>query len=302
MTTSAEDFKVSYVVPCFNRTKQLRETLLSIINQEDWNSEIIVVDDASTVDTFEPISDLVELAEIHYVKLDRNLGVCGAKNAGVKKAKGELVVFVDSDDLLCQNASTRIRRRFKERPGEVLFFSCVDEERRSIYRRNVRFGRLNYSSLLADEAPGEFLPAAPKALLEAVPFEEHLRGFEHITWLKCARKCGGVSYYPDIARIYRISGEDRMCAPKNLFAGADRLARGWIAYLNEFEEDLARHARLRLAAGIVKALVYGKASGVAERYKPRNLLAKILNEVLVVSFSIIPEGLTRRILRYRMGA
>lgn len=92
--------KVSIIVPIFNSEKYLNKCIDSIINQSLKEIEIILINDGS--------KDNSELICNNYAKKDnrirviskKNEGVSSARNCGLKMAKGEYVLFVDSDDWL----------------------------------------------------------------------------------------------------------------------------------------------------------------------------------------------------------
>ncbi len=91
---------VSVIIPVYNASAYIAETLQSCINQSYTAIEIIVVNDGS-VDTSEEIirSLADEDYRIHYF-FQQNSGSCFARNFGLQKARGEFVFFLDSDDLI----------------------------------------------------------------------------------------------------------------------------------------------------------------------------------------------------------
>lgn len=88
---------ISIVIPTYNREETLVRVINSVLNQTYSNYEIIVVDDGSTDSTKEKIQDFIDSGNIQYYKI-KNSGVCFARNFGIKKAKGEYVSLLDSDD------------------------------------------------------------------------------------------------------------------------------------------------------------------------------------------------------------
>lgn len=101
MQTNAYTPKVSVVVPVYNAASTLPACLGNLVHQTLQDIEIILVDDASTDNSFQILSDC-EAAfpdKIILIHLDDNLGPGGARNVGLSYAHGEYVGFVDSDDL-----------------------------------------------------------------------------------------------------------------------------------------------------------------------------------------------------------
>lgn len=89
---------ISVIVPVYNVEKYLRKCLDSIINQTYQNIEIILVDDGSK-DTSGQICDEYALKDSRIIVIHKeNGGLSSARNAGLDIAKGNYVMFVDSDD------------------------------------------------------------------------------------------------------------------------------------------------------------------------------------------------------------
>lgn len=86
---------VSIIVPTFNRSMLLKRALDSIYKQSYSDYEIIVVDDGSTDETAQMISELYP--DVNYI-YQSNSGVSASRNKGLDNAKGEWLAFLDSDD------------------------------------------------------------------------------------------------------------------------------------------------------------------------------------------------------------
>lgn len=95
---SGEFLKVSIIMPTYNRAGLISETINSVLNQTYSNWELIIVDDGST-DNTENLIEQINDERIRYYKSSR-IGIVGKiKNKGIEKATGELIAFIDSDDL-----------------------------------------------------------------------------------------------------------------------------------------------------------------------------------------------------------
>ena len=93
---------VSVIIPLYNKEKAIKQTLESVLNQGDFVSEIIVVDDGST-DSSASIVRAFDNPKVKYF-YKTNGGVSSARNYGLKKANSVWIFFMDADDLLLNGA------------------------------------------------------------------------------------------------------------------------------------------------------------------------------------------------------
>ncbi|WP_420835607.1 glycosyltransferase family 2 protein [Algoriphagus faecimaris] len=97
---------MSVVVPCYNNSKNLEETLQSISSQSFQEWECIIVDDGSEDDSVK-ISDSFQLIDQRFKSLRRPdhlpKGANSCRNFGVSNARAELLLFLDADDLIAPN-------------------------------------------------------------------------------------------------------------------------------------------------------------------------------------------------------
>lgn len=94
----------SIIVPCYNVQDYLDECVNSILAQTYECFEIILVDDGSTDSTPEVCDQLSALDKRVYVYHKENGGLSDARNYGMEKAKGDYLIFVDSDDFITEKA------------------------------------------------------------------------------------------------------------------------------------------------------------------------------------------------------
>ena len=110
-----EGIKLSIIIPVYNAEKTLDRCLNSILDQEFDSFEVILVDDGSK-DASASICDRYAVSDSRFVvKHQSNSGVSASRNAGLDMARGEYVMFVDSDDALIPYALEEI---FKSLKGE----------------------------------------------------------------------------------------------------------------------------------------------------------------------------------------
>lgn len=88
----------SVIIPTYNRPELLKDAIQSVIDQTFSDFELIIVDDHSTDNTKEVVDSFCD-ERIKYFLNDHAKGPGGARNAGLFRAKGEWVAFLDSDDM-----------------------------------------------------------------------------------------------------------------------------------------------------------------------------------------------------------
>lgn len=100
--------KISVIIPIYNAEMFLRQCIDSVISQENTDIEIILVDDGST-DSSVAICDEAERKYNSVVVIHKkNGGVSSARNMGIRRATGEYIFFVDSDDEMAPEAVKKI--------------------------------------------------------------------------------------------------------------------------------------------------------------------------------------------------
>ena len=99
-----DNIKVSVIVPVYNASEYIANTLNSIINQDFDGYELIVIDDGSADNSLEIINKTLHNASIpNQVIHQDNSGVSVARNVGIDASKGDYLVFIDADDYVTPN-------------------------------------------------------------------------------------------------------------------------------------------------------------------------------------------------------
>lgn len=89
----------SIIIPTFNRSNTIRRAIESVLNQTLTYWELIIVDDGSTDNTREVIESYIRNPKVSYF-YQKNKGTSAARNYGALQAKGEFLIFLDSDDFI----------------------------------------------------------------------------------------------------------------------------------------------------------------------------------------------------------
>lgn len=142
---------VSVVIPVHNRLRFLPETLASVRAQTFPDHEIIVVDDASS-DGGDRWIARQRFPGLRFFRFRENRGAAAARKKALAESRGDLVAFLDSDDLWKPEFLTSMVREFRD-PAVMLAFAnvdLIDEAGRVLRRRAGRFpGRVAYTPPLS---------------------------------------------------------------------------------------------------------------------------------------------------------
>lgn len=106
--------ELSIIIPTYNASEIIKESLESILIQTFKNFEIVIIDGGSTDNTLEIINQYANLINIQFLS-ENDEGIYDAMNKGLKIAKGEWVYFLGSDDrLFDKNVLSSIKNHFNE--------------------------------------------------------------------------------------------------------------------------------------------------------------------------------------------
>ncbi|MEQ1648627.1 MAG: glycosyltransferase [Hyphomicrobiaceae bacterium] len=121
ITTSSYCPTVSVVVPLFNTERYIGATLASVLAQTFTDFEVIVVDDGSTDRGPTIVAQLTDARVRIFSQYNR--GLAGARNAGIREARGRFIAFLDADDLWHQEKLAEHMAVLDARPEVGLTFS-----------------------------------------------------------------------------------------------------------------------------------------------------------------------------------
>ncbi len=248
---------VSVIVPCYNQGQYLEDALQSIEAAYRGPLEVIVVDDGST----EPrtIRALQEIEYTHaavHILRQANGGLSSARNAGLARAKGIFVQFLDTDDLLVPGKIDRQIEHFSIVPRldvSISDYMLCDETRTSCSKvvSAISTSTFELADFLFRWERGLSIPIHcglfKRETLDAVRFDESLRAKEDwVFWCTLKLRHAKMAYFPlrgavyrqhdqSMRRSYLRMGDSWLCAaakirgamPANLYPGFMDAAVAW---------------------------------------------------------------------------
>ena len=116
-------FNLSIVIAVFNGADSLKKCLSAIVGAADAETEIILVNDGSSDDS----AAIGKRFGAKVVDLKARTGAANARNIGVEKAPGEIILFVDADVVIKPDTIRDLRRVFAENPNVSAIFGSYDD-------------------------------------------------------------------------------------------------------------------------------------------------------------------------------
>ncbi|WP_308920368.1 glycosyltransferase family 2 protein [Janthinobacterium sp. J1-1] len=115
-------YLLSIIVPAYNVQKYIEATITAITSQMNGSHELIIIDDGSSDQTLAILHGLRNTHPDLHINIaeQTNQGVAAARNHGLALARGEYIVFVDSDDLLLPQSLNELENVIKEKHPDVI--------------------------------------------------------------------------------------------------------------------------------------------------------------------------------------
>jgi glycosyltransferase involved in cell wall biosynthesis len=198
---------VSVIVPAYNAERYLADAVRSVLGQTWHELELIVVDDGSTDGTGALADQLTAADPRARVIHKRNGGPSSARNAGLAVAKGELLCFLDADDVFLPDKIERQAELLELFPGCDLVFSDHYVGDAALTPLLLMCKRPPFAIEEILSFRNWFAPMSPllRSSLAAKigGFDEELASSEDWDYWIRASQCGALSYLPGPVAVYR---------------------------------------------------------------------------------------------------
>ncbi|MBQ8018713.1 MAG: glycosyltransferase [Methanobrevibacter sp.] len=118
--------KISVIVPVYNVEAYLQQCLDSILYQSLRDIEVICINDGSTDSSLEILEEYQKKDSRVKIFAQSNRGLANARNRGLEKAKGEYVIFIDSDDYFVRDAFEMLYKASQENQADFTLFKLLN--------------------------------------------------------------------------------------------------------------------------------------------------------------------------------
>jgi glycosyltransferase involved in cell wall biosynthesis len=290
------NFKVSVIVPNYNRKDSLVKAVRSVLEQTYTPWEVIVVDDGSGFDISGYLGNAFkkEYDEgfLIVVVNEENCGAGKSRNIGVDKSSGEYVAFLDSDDYWAQTKLNKQIKKFKVNPDLDLVycdqFLVIDGVVKESNKKMVN------SDLLGELVNGWTAPNTSTLMYKKKPFRS-LSGFDgslkscqdHDLWFRTAIGGFRVDFVDEPLSFFVLDSSDRISNNvKNRMDGVYKFLENCRRYLPDseyrnFRSQYICKTSLPLLIKSVKEKRFAMALRIYFKYLALNSLfyKKILNNL-----------------------
>ena len=144
------EMKLSIIIPVYNVEKTLERCVESVLKQKFRDYQVILVNDGSFDNSAKICDELTKKDRRVQVIHKQNGGLSDARNAGIKKAKGEYITFIDSDDFLASDTLKPLMDLLAiHHDYDILEYSVYEHYGRPKHMQVLRFDNREYSDVRA---------------------------------------------------------------------------------------------------------------------------------------------------------
>lgn len=143
--------KLSVIIPVYNVGNYIKNSLCSLINQENQDFEIIIINDGSTDNTLQIINSLFSQSGYHNFRIisKENGGVSSARNRGIEESKGEYLYFLDGDDYVSNDFMSTIIKQLQNENYDIIAwrYDVVSDDKKVISKYSDRHKTIEFSEI-----------------------------------------------------------------------------------------------------------------------------------------------------------
>lgn len=238
---------VSIITPSYNQANFLEETILSVVRQDYPNIEYLVIDGASTDGSQEIIKKYS--GHISWWVSEKDSGQSEAVNKGFKRATGEIIGWINSDDIYLKGAVSKAVQAFKEHPDAGMIFAnilSIDEHTRVF--NTIQYDDWHLEDILQFRIIGQPGVFMKRLILERVGYLDpsyHLLLDQHL-WVRMA-STAEIKHLDDyLAAARSHSAAKNIAQSPNYHKEVSRVV-DWMAENSDLMEKFQRNKRKILA-------------------------------------------------------
>lgn len=238
--------KVSVIIPTYNAEKYVADTVSSVLAQTYQDFEILIIDDGSPDKSVEVCQQFAD-SRIQIIR-QPNRGLPGARNTGIRHAKGDFISFLDADDLWHPQKLEKQLQHFEHSPEVGISFSYsafIDEagDLTGLYQKPRKLQDITSDYVLCRNPIGNGSAAVIRcAVFEDIKFEDNIHGSPELfyfderlrhksadatdveCWLRIsATTSWKIEGIPEALTLYRVNSSGLSANAMNQLEALDRV-------------------------------------------------------------------------------
>jgi glycosyltransferase involved in cell wall biosynthesis len=282
---------ISVIIPVYNGAKTIKETIESVLQQTLTDFELIVINSDSIDGTLEIVNSIQDSRLKVFTYPQANVGI--NRNRGIDNATGELITFLDADDLWTADKLEAQYKALQENPQAAVAYSWTDH----IDENGKYVGICSHVNWTGDVYPPmlltNFIVTGSNVLIHSQALKEVGRFDESLTnahdtdmWLRLAARYQFV-LVPRVQIFYRIS-------TNSLSSNVWRLETACLKVLEsafQAAPESLQYLKPHCFANLYKYLLYKALLGESDRTKSR-IAAKFLAKTIKYDPSLLRKGVS----------
>lgn len=208
---------VSVIMPTWNRAQIIGRAIESLLSQTASNWECIIIDDGSTDDTRQVIDRYLKDERFRYLYKEHE-NCARARNLGLRQAKGEIVTYLDTDNVWLPHYLSAVIDAFNQNPDINAMYACqIVEERGDSSKYFFRGEPFNYQKLLDGNYIDLNVFAHRRKLVESLgPFDDQLARLSDWDMILRYGAREKIAVLPILGGVYYWSRQDGVSAQESL--------------------------------------------------------------------------------------
>ena len=290
---------ISIIMPAFNAARYIEEAILSAQSQTYRYWELIVIDDGSTDSTAVTVKNFQATDDRITYYYQNNMGLGYARNAGISRAQGEWIAFLDSDDVWLPDKLQRQTRAINSTEADIIFsngFYWRNEEP-VVKPYDTATGYFTGEQLYTTLITHNYIPVVSACIRRALAGKIGMqdthplaRGCED--WDYWLRACHvNARFYGLSERLFKYRQHDSNMSSKRL---AMQIAVAYVQEKNYKAEKLMPSGRLAVKRSLLSAARLMVKNLSRLEFSEITGCVRLLFRILLVTSSSIPALLTAK--------
>lgn len=208
---------ISIIMPAYNASSFISESIDSVLNQSYGNWELIIVNDNSSDTTVDVVTPYLADERIKLINNTANLGGAGSRNVAIKESKGRYIAFLDSDDLWHKNKLSSHIEFMKD--NEVGFTysnyqQFYNDKNNALIMAPIK---VNYKQMLKSNFIGCLTVVYDTSLFGKFYFPETKKRHDFALWLNMLKKFDFAYNVGEVLANYRVHNASLSSNKKDAF-------------------------------------------------------------------------------------